>query len=111
MRIEKSTQASQVSSTQAARSAAGSSQPEKPVTAVRRADSVKISDAGRALAQATEPVVRDADAELTAEQIAEIRTRIASGAYDSLEVVDAVARRILASGDLASPPPSATEEE
>jgi hypothetical protein len=31
---------------------------------------------------------------------AQIRERVLSGAYDTLEVVDAVARRLLQSGDL-----------
>jgi hypothetical protein len=62
-----------------------------------RGDRVEISDAGRALA------ARDGSAEassLSSERIAELRQRVLDGAYDSLEVVDQVARRILATGDL-----------
>ena len=40
------------------------------------------------------------EAELSPERSASIRTRILSGAYDTVEVVDKVAQRILASGDL-----------
>ena len=61
-----------------------------------RSDKVQISDAGRALA------ARETDkaVELTPERSADVRRRILSGAYDTIEVVDAVARRLLASGDL-----------
>lgn len=68
-----------------------------PTIAPDRSDSVQISDAGRALAareSGSEP------AALSAERIAELRQRVLDGAYDSLEVVDEVARRILARGDL-----------
>jgi hypothetical protein len=37
---------------------------------------------------------------LTPERVAELRERVRSGAYDAAEVVDEVARRLLASGDL-----------
>jgi hypothetical protein len=62
-----------------------------------RSDKVQISNAGRALA------ARDGAAEsssLSPERIAELRQRVLDGAYNSLEVVDEVARRILAKGDL-----------
>ena len=62
-----------------------------------RSDKVQISDAGRALA------ARGGDraqSELDPVRAAGIRDRILSGAYDTIEVVDAVARRLLASGDL-----------
>jgi negative regulator of flagellin synthesis FlgM len=101
MKITKSTAASAADQVQAARAAAAT-QPEKPIAPARRADSVHISSAGRALAEQTQPVRSDPDAELTPEQIAEIRHRIVSGAYNSVEVVDAVARRILAGGELSS---------
>ncbi|CAN5745859.1 hypothetical protein BH23GEM3_BH23GEM3_05020 [soil metagenome] len=76
---------------------------ENLLSMARRADSVLTSDAGYASAQAVVPVVRDPGAELTPEQISRLLHRIETGAYDCLEIVDAVARRILASGDLASP--------
>lgn len=69
----------------------------QPVPGVERADRVQISDAGRALAAHTQGPT---EGELSEERIAEIRTRILEGAYNSLEVVDEVARRMLRSGDL-----------
>jgi anti-sigma28 factor (negative regulator of flagellin synthesis) len=62
-----------------------------------RSDKVSISDAGRALAArqgGTETVTFDST------RLASIGDRVSSGAYNTLEVVDAVARRLLASGDL-----------
>jgi negative regulator of flagellin synthesis FlgM len=61
-----------------------------------RSDKVQISDAGRALAARDGGEAR----ELDPARAARIRGRILSGAYDTLEVVDAVARRLLDSGDL-----------
>lgn len=65
-------------------------------SAVDRSDKVQISDAGRALA------ARDGDESSGVDpaRADRIRGRILSGAYDTLEVVDAVARRLLDSGDL-----------
>lgn len=67
-----------------------------PVAAVsaKAGDAVQISDAGRALA------ARGSDSGLTPERTAQIRQRVLDGAYNSLSVVDEVARRILGSGDL-----------
>src|SRR5438067_736530 len=62
-----------------------------------KTDKVEISDAGRALA------ARDSGAAASSvdpARAARIRGRILNGAYDTLEVVDAVARRLLDSGDL-----------
>lgn len=59
-------------------------------TPAKRRDSVEISDAGRALADAGAP----------ADRVGEIRQRILNGAYDSAAVVDTVARRILQRGDI-----------
>lgn len=70
------------------------SQPVVPATTPAH-DSVVISDAGRALS-AQGPQVSDLDPQ----KEAQIRQRIVDGAYDSLEIVDQVARRILDSGDL-----------
>jgi negative regulator of flagellin synthesis FlgM len=76
----------------------GAVQPVVPVPAsADRSDKVQISDAGRALA------ARDGDTQasgLTPSRADAIRGRILSGAYDTLDVVDAVARRLLDSGDL-----------
>jgi hypothetical protein len=69
-------------------------QPTGPVT---RTDKVQISDAGRALAANS---VSEPATELSPERTAEIRQRILHGAYDSLDVVDQVARRMLARGDI-----------
>jgi negative regulator of flagellin synthesis FlgM len=61
----------------------------KPV----RSDSVSISDAGRRLttgqAESIDP-----------ERVAELRTKVLTGAYNTLDVVDQVSRRILQRGDL-----------
>jgi negative regulator of flagellin synthesis FlgM len=62
-----------------------------------RSDKVEISDAGRALSARTD------DTQATGVDPARssrIRSRILSGAYDTLEVVDTVAKRLLDSGDL-----------
>ena len=69
--------------------------PVAPVTSsATRGDKVQISDAGRALA------ARDESGALTPERTAQIRQRVLDGAYNSLGVVDEVARRIIGSGDL-----------
>ncbi|CAN5240983.1 hypothetical protein BH09GEM1_BH09GEM1_12440 [soil metagenome] len=54
-------------------------------------DSVQISDAGRAKSASTSITGLDP------ERAAQIHERILQGAYNSLEVVDVVAKRILAS--------------
>lgn len=61
-----------------------------------RSDKVSISDAGRALAARDGGEAKSLDPA----RVATIRDRVLSGAYDTLEVVDAVARRLLASGDI-----------
>ncbi len=65
-------------------------------SSVDRSDKVQISDAGRALAARE----GDATSGLTPARAATIRGRVLSGAYDTLEVVDSVARRLTDSGDL-----------
>jgi hypothetical protein len=65
-------------------------------SATDRSDKVEISDAGRALAARDGEETRGLDPA----RAARIRGRVLSGAYDTLEVVDAVARRLLDSGDL-----------
>lgn len=88
--------------------AAGADQPQgkgpaEPVQGPARPDSVQISDAGRARAAGlVDAASSAARAELTPERVAEIRQRILEGAYDSVHVVDQLARRMLASGDLTS---------
>lgn len=63
-----------------------------------RADSVQISDAGRALAEA-----QAADSEsLSVERMNMLRELVVGGKYDNPEVIAEVARRMSASGDLHS---------
>jgi hypothetical protein len=45
-------------------------------------------------------VAGDARAELTGEHVAEIRQRMADGAYDTVEIAERVAQRLAHSGDL-----------
>jgi negative regulator of flagellin synthesis FlgM len=72
-------------------------QPASPVpSGADRSDRVEISDAGRALSAREGEGRRGLDPA----RAAQIRGRVLSGAYDTLEVVDAVARRLLDSGDL-----------
>ena len=71
----------------------------QPVAPAARTDRVEISDAGRALAAKDGPASGDR-AELSPERVAELRQRVLSGAYDSLQVVDQVARRMLDAGDV-----------
>jgi hypothetical protein len=63
-----------------------------------RSDKVEISDAGRALA--AREIDRTVAAGLDPIRASHIRNRVLSGAYDALDVVDTVARRLLNSGDL-----------
>jgi hypothetical protein len=75
---------------------ANSTGPRKP-RSDRSGAKLRVVDAG------SELVASDGDrrvSDLEAAREASIRGRILSGAYDSIEVVDAVARRLLASGDL-----------
>ena len=86
--------------TQAAR-LVSNNKPLEPIAPVTRSDKVLISDAGRAMAARLDEVgAGGAPAELSAERADQIRTRILEGAYNSLDMADEVARRILASGDL-----------
>ena len=67
-------------------------QPVAPVAPIsNRSDSVEISQHGRSLAgmEETDP-----------ERVAELRRKVYEGAYNSLDIVDQVARRIVRSGDL-----------
>ena len=69
--------------------------PATPAATPARVDRVEISDAGRALAaKGTE------GSEMSADRVSELRQRVLSGAYNSLEVVDQVARRLLETGDV-----------
>ena len=64
-----------------------------------RADSVQISDAGRALAEGAHGPDGDS---LSAEELNELRQLVVGGKYDNPEVIAEVARRMSASGDLRS---------
>ena len=57
-------------------------------------DTVAISAGARALA------ARGAGAPLTAERVDELRKKVLEGAYNQAQVVDQVAKRLLASGDV-----------
>ncbi|MBP6773062.1 MAG: flagellar biosynthesis anti-sigma factor FlgM [Gemmatimonadaceae bacterium] len=64
---------------------------------VAKSDSVQISDAGRSLAGRLE---REKQDEVDPAKVAELRTKVLTGAYNTLDVVDQVARRIISRGDL-----------
>ena len=65
--------------------------------AAPRSDSVQISDAARALA-GSEGGARASS--LSADRVSELRQKVLEGAYNSVQVVDQVAKRVLSSGDL-----------
>lgn len=62
-----------------------------------KSDSVQISDAGRSMSGR---VAADSKNTFDPERVAELRTKVLTGAYNSLDIVDQVARRILSRGDL-----------
>jgi negative regulator of flagellin synthesis FlgM len=71
--------------------------PQRPSQpSASRNDEVHISVAGRELAARSS----SSTSELSPERIAQLRQRVLDGAYNSLAVVDKVARRIIGSGDL-----------
>ena len=83
-----------------AESSAVQSVPATP-SSTDRSDKVQISDAGRALAARAKGGSEAADQPgLDPAKADKIRSRILSGAYDTVEVVDAVARRLIATGDV-----------
>ena len=61
-----------------------------------RGDSVQISDAARAALAGSSAT----EGSLSAERTAELREKVLSGAYNQLNVVDRVAKRILERGDV-----------
>jgi negative regulator of flagellin synthesis FlgM len=78
--------------------AGSNNQPVSPVAPVsRRSDSVEISDTARSLASRAESEER---AQMDPERVAELRKKVYEGAYNALDVVDQVARRILTRGDI-----------
>lgn len=68
-----------------------------PAPIAPKRDSVEISDSGRSLAARAEAGQR---AQVDPERVAELRRKVYEGAYNALDVVDQVARRILTRGDL-----------
>ena len=77
----------------APRSGDGAPPPVSPVAPVtKQGDSVEFSSTGRSLAGGLQ-------AELDPERVAELRRKVYEGAYNSLDIVDQVARRILTRGD------------
>ena len=96
MRIEKSTPEAKIHGVQPA-AVAPAPQTAGPARPVERTDRVELSPEARALAARLDAGEADT---LTPERIAELRRKIQDGAYDSPGTVEAVARRILESGDL-----------
>ena len=79
----------------------GSIKPVAPVpSSADRSDKVQISDAGRALSARTDDTQSASAGGLDPARSDRIRGRILSGAYDTLDVVDTVANRLLDSGDI-----------
>lgn len=68
-----------------------------PVAPVQRTDSVQLSESGKSMARQLAAESRDT---LDPERTAELRRKVLEGAYNTLDVVDQVARRILQRGDL-----------
>ncbi len=81
-----------------AQASAASETPAAPVAPARGADAVQISDEGRALAgngSSTQSATS-----LDPSRADEIRSKILSGAYNSLGMADQVARAVIRSGDI-----------
>lgn len=92
-------QAELVNRTREAGAAAPSSAvPATPAAPAARVDRVEISAAGRALA--AEGAGAASPEPMSPERLAELRQRVLGGAYNSLAVVDQIARRMLQSGDV-----------
>jgi hypothetical protein len=73
--------------------------PVESAAPIRRVDEVEISTAGRVLAgdQPPDPAL---DVGLEADRVSELRGRVVSGSYLTLDVAESTARSILQSGDL-----------
>jgi negative regulator of flagellin synthesis FlgM len=74
----------------------------QPTAPVERGDKVEISDVARKLAASAKGADETSSTReaFTPERVAMIREKILSGAYNSVEMVDQVARKMLASGDI-----------
>jgi anti-sigma28 factor (negative regulator of flagellin synthesis) len=68
-----------------------------PVAPVPKADSVQLSESGKSMARKLDVEQRET---LDPERTAELRRKVLEGAYNTLDVVDQVARRIMQRGDL-----------
>ena len=78
--------------------AGGIAKPVSPAASVSsRRDTVQISDSARTLASRAES---DERAQMDPARVSELRKKVYEGAYNSLDVVDQVARRILTRGDI-----------
>ena len=76
----------------------GDSRTQAPTTSsTPKTDSVQISDRGRSLAARAES---DSRTQIDPERVSQLRQKVYQGAYNSLDVVDQVARRVMSSGDL-----------
>ena len=73
-------------------------QPTSPVERIERTDRVQISTAGRRLAEQLD--APRAGEPLSEARVQEIRRRIDTGVYDRADVIETVARRMLARGDV-----------
>lgn len=71
----------------------------QPSAPAQRSDKVEISDAARKLAQGVDGA-SSARGDLAPERVALIREKILAGAYNSLDVVEQVAKKMLESGDI-----------
>jgi negative regulator of flagellin synthesis FlgM len=71
-----------------------------PTSSVRRVDDVEISDAGRALSGNEASSDIETAVELDPRRTDELRSKILSGAFNSLEMADQVARAMIRSGDI-----------
>jgi negative regulator of flagellin synthesis FlgM len=72
--------------------------PIEPVSPARGTDAVEISDAGLVLASGG--TTEQTASSLDPQRVDQIRARILSGAYNSLEMADQIARAVVRSGDL-----------
>ena len=87
--------------TDALQRAQGSAAPQAavdPVAPARGTDAVQLSEAGLALA--TDGTAKPPVSTMDQTRVDQIRSSILSGAYNSLEMADQVARAVMRSGDL-----------
>lgn len=75
----------------------GDAQKSANTPATKRTDSVQISDTARSMAAKAQTEKTD---QMDPTRVADLRRKVYEGAYNSLDVVDQVARRVLARGDV-----------